>query len=317
MILVTGANGFVGSALCTALARDGHPVRGAVRDRGGVAPAGNVEYVALGEIDGETHWREALSGVACVVHLAARTHAMDASDEMALPLYRRTNVDGTRRLAECAARCGVKRIVFVSSIKVNGESTAARPFTERDVPRPQDAYGITKWEAERALLRIAAESGMEAVILRPPLVYGPGVKGNLLRLMRLIDRGIPLPLASIRNRRSLLYLGNLLEAIALCVRAERAAGSTYLVSDGEDVSTAELVMRLGTALHTPARMFRFPVSLLTLGARVLGKRDEMARLTGSLQVDSTQLRTELGWRPSANLAVGLDQTARWYRRRIT
>lgn len=313
VILVTGANGFVGSAACRALVRAGERVRGAVRTAAVTSSEANLEYHPISEIDERTDWAPALSGVSCIVHLAARAHAMDAHDPDALALYRRVNVEGTRRLAESAAQHGVKRIVYVSSIKVNGESTGAHPFSEASATRPEDAYGISKWEAEQTLQRVARESGLETVILRPPLVYGPGVKGNLLRLMRWIDRGVPLPLASVYNRRSLIYVGNLVEVIGLCIHAREARGSTYLVSDGEDVSTPDLIARLGAALGKPARLFHFPPQLLALAAGILGKREDISRLVGSLQVDSAKLRNALGWRPRTSLATGLQETARWYR----
>ncbi|MGQ0525743.1 MAG: UDP-glucose 4-epimerase family protein [Betaproteobacteria bacterium] len=312
MILVTGANGFVGSALCRLLAERGDAVRGAVHRAGIVFPARPIEFYFAGDIDEQTDWTSALSGVAGVVHLAARTHVMESNAAAVLPQYRRVNVEGTRRLAESAARAGVKRFVYLSSIKVNGESTATSPFTEKSAPHPEDAYGISKWEAEQALWRVASGSGLELVVLRAPLVYGPGVKGNMLRLMKLLERGIPLPLASVHNRRSLIGLGNLVEAIALCLRAPDAAGSTFLVSDGEDVSTPELITLLGTALGTPARLFPCPAALLALSGAILGRRAEIARLTGSLLVDSSLLRNRLGWRPAFTLAMGLQQMAGWY-----
>jgi nucleoside-diphosphate-sugar epimerase len=221
------------------------------------------------------------------------------------------NVDGTRRLAEAAAAHGVRRFLFLSSVKVNGEATGEAPFTEADPPRPEDPYGITKWEGEQALWEVAARSRMEAVVLRAPLVYGAGVKGNFLRLMNVVARGVPLPLASVRNRRSLVYLGNLIDAIAICLAAPRAAGRTYLVSDGEDVSTPALVRALGGALGTPARLVPCPVALLRLAA-VLVHRADIARLTGSLQVDTSRIRNELGWRAPCSLLAGLQETARWY-----
>ena len=206
----------------------------------------------------------------------------------------------------------MRRVVLLSSVKVNGESTAARPFTEDDAPRPEDAYGRSKLEAEQALARVARETGLEIVVLRPPLVYGPGVKGNFLRLMRLVARGMPLPLGAVRNRRSLIYVGNLADAIVAAVRAPRAAGATYLVADGEDVSTPDLVRGLAQALGVTARLPAFPLAALDLIAAVAGKRAELARLAGSLQVDSSRIRRELLWQPRYTLAQGLAETARWY-----
>ena len=306
-VLVTGADGFVGGALCEALAASARRVRRAVR----VARPGLADTVATGDIGPDTDWRSALEGVSSVVHLAARTHVLRETAADPLAEYRRVNLEGTRKLAQMAARAGLRRLVFMSSIKVNGEATE-RPFTERDVPRPEDAYGRSKWETEQALARVAADTGLEVVVLRPPLVYGPGVKGNLLRLMDVVARGTPLPLASIENRRSLVYVGNLVDAIIKAIDAPGAAGRTYFVSDGEDVSTPDLVRALAKALGVRPRLLPCPTTLLKFGAAFAGKRAELARLTGSLQVDSTALRRELDWRPRFTLAQGLVETARWY-----
>ena len=211
-----------------------------------------------------------------------------------------------------AAASGVKRLVFMSSIKVNGERTSGHPFTETDAPLPEDAYGISKWEAEQALGRIAHQTGLEIVVLRSPLVYGPGVKGNFLRLMALVVRGYPLPLASIHNRRSLIYVGNLVDAIIACLEQSAAAGKTYLVSDGEDISTPELIRAIASVLGIRAKLFPCPATFLTIGAALLGKSREVDRLIGSLQVDSSRIRAELAWQPRISLAQGLEQTAQWY-----
>ena len=238
MILVTGANGFVGTALCRYLVASGVEVRGAVRrlDRPGVQVNG-VEYVQVGEIGPGTDWSAALQGVDVVIHLAARVHVMKEFSRDPLADFRAVNTAGTESLAKLAATKGVRRIVYLSSIKVNGSVGAG--FTEADAPHPQDAYALSKWEAEQALHRISGETKLEVVVLRPPLVYGPGVGGNFLRLMKLMRRRWLLPLASVHNRRSLIYLGNLVDAIALSVGHPAAAGETFLVSDGEDLSTAE------------------------------------------------------------------------------
>jgi nucleoside-diphosphate-sugar epimerase len=249
--------------------------------------------------------------------------------------FRRVNVAGTEHLARSAAASGVKRLVYVSSIKVNGESTLSpstlspsRPprklspacgggehniFTESDIPNPQDPYGISKWEAEQALHRIAEETGLEVVIVRPPLVYGAGVKGNFAQMLKVLARGIPLPLASVRNLRSLVYVGNLADALIACATHPAAAGQTYLVSDGEDVSTPGLLRQLGDGMGRPARLFPWPAALLKLAGRVVGKADQVERLLGSLQVDSGKIRRELGWTPPHTLQQGLQATAEWYR----
>ncbi|MBI2295914.1 MAG: SDR family oxidoreductase [Betaproteobacteria bacterium] len=313
-ILVTGAGGFVGSALCPALEKLGRSVRRAMRSFPTTAPREAV-FTAC-ELSGETQWAPALEGVDCVVHLAARTHVLRETKSDALAEYRRVNVEGTRRLAVQAATAGVRRLVFLSSVKVNGERTTARSYTEDDAPHPEDAYGTTKWEAEQVLHGIAQKSGLEVIVLRPPLVYGPGVKGNFLRLMNLVARGVPLPLASIRNRRSLVYVGNLVDAIVRAVEAPQAAGQTYLVSDGEDVSTPDLVRAIAQALAVRPRLLPCPVALLHAGAALLGRGGEAARLTGSLQVDSTKIRRELGWEPAHTFEEGVRATAEWYRNQV-
>ncbi|MFN7085993.1 MAG: UDP-glucose 4-epimerase family protein [Burkholderiales bacterium] len=311
-ILVTGAAGFVGAALCHALADAGHAVRRALRDPVPAPPHRRMQDVAMGEIGPETDWQAALSGVDCVIHLAARSHVLRETTADPLAAYRRINVLASERLAQAAAAAGVRRLVFMSSVKVNGELTRHKPFGEADPPAPQDAYGISKMEAETALRGVAAATGLELVIVRPPLVYGPGVKGNFLRLLDLVARRVPLPLAAVRNRRSMIFLGNLVDAIGVAALDGRAAGNTYLVSDGEDVSTPDLIRAVAGALGVPARLFPFPVPLLELGATMLGKNAEIERLTGSLQIDSSRMRRELGWRPRFSFAQGLEQTARWY-----
>lgn len=307
-VLVTGANGFVGRALCEALAASGRGYRPAVR--GPDAALRNA--VSVGDIGPDTDWGAALDGVNCIVHLAARTHVMRETAADPLAAYRRANVAGTERLARAAAGRGARRLLFLSSVKVHGERTASRALTEEDAPRPADAYGVSKLEAEQALARVAAETGLEVTILRPPLVYGPGVKGNFLRLLRLVARGVPLPVGAIENRRSLIGLGNLVHAIVSAIDSPRAAGRTYLVADGEDLSTPALVRALAQALGVKARVPAAPRAALTLLAALTGRRAELARLADSLQVDSSRIRRELGWRAPFTLAQGLAETAQWY-----
>jgi nucleoside-diphosphate-sugar epimerase len=307
-IAVTGATGFIGQALCDTLAAAGRPLRRVVRTRAAAMP----DAVAIGDIGPATDWRGALEGARCVVHLAARTHVMRESAADPLAEYRRANVESTLRLAREAAAAGVRRLVFMSSIKVNGESTR-RPYTEADPPRPEDAYGVSKWETEQALAGVAAATGLEVVVLRPPLVYGPGVKGNFLRLLRIVAREERLPLASVANRRSLVYVGNLADAVVAAIDAPGAAGRTFLAADPEDVSTPDLVRAIAQALGTRPRLLPCPVALLHLGAMLAGRRGDVERLTGSLQVDASALKRELGWRPRATLAQGLEDTARWFR----
>lgn len=305
-ILVTGANGYVGSALCARAVAQGRSVRACVRSTTDT-PVHEVPTVAVGDIHEATDWSAALDGCSTVVHLAARVHVMNESASDPLREFRRTNVEGTLHLARQAARCGVRRFVFVSSIKVNGEATSSgRPFTATDMPAAEDAYGISKMEAEQGLPMIGRDSGMEVVIVRPPLVYGPGVKANFASLIRAVQRGLPLPLGAVtNNRRSLVALDNLVDLLITCVDHRAAANQTFLVSDGEDLSTAALIRRMGQALGKPARLLPVPPALLQLGAAIVGKRNVVQRLLGNLQVDIAHTRATLGWTPPVSVDEGL------------
>ena len=320
-VLVTGANGFVGSALCRQLRASGFLVRGAVRDRAKLpqndtSEFNDLEWVVLHDRSPEDETKHALQSVQAVIHLAARVHVMtdDASDP--LREFRQVNCVWTERLARAAASQGVHRFVYLSSIKVNGEQSIA-PFTEQDLPKPQDPYGISKWEAEQVLAQVSVQTGMETVVVRSPLVYGPRVRGNFLQLLNILHRGVPLPLASIRNQRSLVYLGNLVDALVRCIQDSRAAGRTYLVRDGEDLSTPELVRRLSAAMGTKVCLWSCPTSLLYWMGQVAGKRGMIDRLVGSLQVNSSKIQTELDWHPPFTVDAGLAETAAWFRARTT
>jgi UDP-glucose 4-epimerase len=313
-ILVTGATGFVGRELCRQLVANGYGVRGTCRRSVADLVAGTVA-VALDGIGPNTRWERALAGVGAVVHLAARVHVMHDRAPDPLAEFRDVNTHGTENLARQAAAAGVRRMVFVSSIKVNGEATHGQPFSERDPPAPQDPYGVSKREAEQALQQIATETGLEVAIIRPPLVYGPNVGGNFLRMLRLIDSGIPLPLAAVRNRRSLVSIWNLCDFLQRCATHPGAAGQTFLISDGEDLSTPDLFRRLAEGLGRKPRLFDFPARWLDTAGRLLGQSAVVERLTGSLQVDSRKARELLGWRPPVSVADGLRRTAEWYRRR--
>ncbi len=308
-ILVTGSTGFVGKALCKRMVSNGWHVRGTVRSAEQAdmskLPAG-VKVVQIKSIGADTDWSDALLGVDAVVHLAARVHVMNDTSSYPLSAFRKVNVAGTERLARMAAINGVKRFVYVSSVKVNGEG-CEKPFTEHDIPAPDDPYGVSKWEAEQVLRKVAEDTGLEVVILRPPLVYGPGVKANFLSLFKIVDRGVPLPLASINNHRSLIY-----DAITTCINHPEASGQTYLVSDGEDVSTPELIRRVAAALGRPARLFPFPPSLMRFAGKLFGKADAVERLVGSLTIDSSKIRRELGWKPPFSMEQGLKETAEWF-----
>lgn len=310
--LITGSSGFVGRPLCKELFKRGYQVRAAMRTQGQLSAAG--ETVIVGGIDGDTKWTDALRGVDTVIHLAARVHVMKDTAADPLTEFLKINLYGTSNLALQAASAGVKRLVYVSSVKVNGEQTTVnRPFTESDEPDPQDPYGMSKWRAEQELQRIAKETGLEVVIVRPPLVYGPGVKGNFIRLLAAIDRGIPLPLAGAKNVRSLVYVGNLVDALIACATHPAAAGQTYLVSDGDDVSTAMLVDMTALSLGRNSRAFHFPAGLLRAVAAMLGRAEQMDRLFGSLRVNDEKLRRNLAWSAPFTLEQGLRATADWYR----
>jgi nucleoside-diphosphate-sugar epimerase len=311
--LVTGANGFVGSALCARLHSDGTEVRGAVRSLSSL-PDG-VEAIAMGGLLAETDWTVALRSVDQVVHLAARVHVMNDKSTDPLAEFRQVNVEGTANLARQAAASGVCRFVYLSSIKVNGESTeVGQPFTADDVPAPEDFYGVSKYEAELALRQIADETGMEVVIIRPPLVYGPSVKANFESMMRWLLRGVPLPLAAVtQNRRSLVALDNLVDLIMTCLSHPAAVNQTFLVSDGEDLSTAGLLGRMGAALDKPARLLYMPTSILKLGAQFVNKPGIYQRLCGSLQLDIAKTRQLLAWTPPVSVDEGLRRAAEGFR----
>ena len=274
-----------------------------------------AETVAISSFSSRTDWTVALRDVEQVVHLAARVHIMKDKSSDPTAEFRRVNVDVTANLARQAAESGVKRFVFLSSVKVNGESTdTRRPFAADDVPAPKEPYGISKCEAEQVLRQIAAETGMEVVIIRPPLVYGPGVKANFESMMRWLTRGVPMPLAAVtENRRSYVALDNLVDLIVSCLNHPAAANQTFMVSDGEDLSTADLLRRMGVALDYHARLFYLPPRVLKLGATVVNRPDIYQRLCGSLQLDITKTRQMLGWNPLVSVDQGLRLAAQGFR----
>lgn len=309
---ISGASGFVGKRLCAELMRRGHAARAVIRSANTFV-IDNIELVIVPSISDETDWADMLRDVDVIIHLAARVHVMHDATSNPLEEYRRVNVAGTEHLARSAAATGVKRLVYVSSIKVNGEATYGdKIFTEAEKSAPEDPYSVSKYEAEQALQRVAQETSLEIVIVRPPLVYGPGVKGNFAQMLKVLAKGIPLPLASVTNLRSLVYVENLVDALILCATHPAAAGQTYLVSDGEDISTSDLLRQLGAALGHSARLFPCPPALLKLAGRLIGKLNQVERLLGSLQVDSGKIRRELNWIPPSTLEQGLQATADWY-----
>lgn len=312
-VLVTGATGFIGSFMCNRLLAEGYGVRGTMLASEKIASlVAGVQPVIIVPLGIETSWRQSLSGVETVIHLAARVHIMEDPATNPLDEFRKVNVEGTLKLARDAVAAGVKRFVFVSSIKVNGEETATT-YTPDSSPHPLDSYGISKWEAELGLQRVASETGLEVVVVRPTLVYGPGVKANFLNMMKVVQLGIPLPFASISNKRSLIYVGNLVDALTMCAKHPTAAGKTYLVSDGEDISTPTLIRHIAAALNVTARLFPVPVQLMRLAGKLAGKSGVVNRLAGSLTVDSSRIREELTWNPPFTMEEGLAETARWFK----
>lgn len=313
--LITGGNGFVGRALISHVLARGCEVRISLRRQPRADQIVGLETVEIDSLSSKTDWTVALRDVDQVVHLAARVHIMNDKSADPLAEFRRVNFEGTANLARQAAVAGVRRFVYLSSIKVNGEFTeVGQPFTADDDPAPEDPYGVSKHEAERALCQIAAETGMEVVIIRSPLVYGPGVKANFESMIRWLVRGVPLPLAAVtQNRRSLVAIDNLVDLIRTCLIHPAAANQTFLVSDGEDLSTASLLKRMGAALGHPARLFYVPPSMLQIGAGLVNKPGIYQRLCGSLQLDIAKTRVLLDWTPPVSVDEGLRRTAQGFR----
>jgi UDP-glucose 4-epimerase len=312
-ILVTGANGFIGRSLCKYLAANDLVVVAAVRHHTGASEESrNIQIVETGAAYSAADWANLLPGCDAVVHLAGRAHIMADKAHDPLAAYREVNVEMTKDLAEAAATAGVKRFVYLSSIKVSGEKTAGEPLREDRRPRLTDPYSVSKFEAENSLREICQRTAMEYVIIRPPLVYGPGVRANFAKLLRLVGWKIPLPLAAIDNARSMVGIDNLVNFISRCLDQPNASGEIFNVSDDEDISTPDLLGRIGVALGIPARLFSLPPPFLKAVFLVLGQKKAFARLTESLQVDITKAKQKLGWRPSSTLEQELARTVQWY-----
>jgi UDP-glucose 4-epimerase len=308
MILVTGAGGFVGTAVVSELARQGISYRAVTR-------APREGCFAVGNIGPRTDWTAALDGVDAIIHLASRAHVTNETVADPTAQFRTANLDSTLNLARQATKAGVRRFVFISSIKVNGEATQpGRPFTAEDPPNPQNPYAQSKLDAEQGLFALSEKSGLEVTVIRPPLVYGPGVKANFATMMDWVNRGIPLPLGSVHNRRSFVFVANLADLIVLAASHPNAAGQVFLVSDGEDISTTELFKMMAQALGRPSLIMPLPASLVTLAAAAIGRGALATRLTDSLQLDFTKTRALLGWVPRKSVSEGLWQTARCFQR---
>lgn len=303
-ICVTGASGFIGNSVCQNLSLSGQQVKGAVRFlKPTIRQNRNIEYISVGEINSDTNWKNVLSDCECVIHCAGKAHEM--SKKSKFDEYKAINVDGTYQLAIQAAKAGVRRLVFLSTIKVNGEFTEdGFPFSSSEKIAPKDFYSFSKHEAEQILWRVAKQSGLEVVVLRLPLVYGEGVKGNLPRLMKLLRHSIPLPFKAIKNKRSMVGIDNLIDLIRVCIENMNASGKTFLVSDGEDISTPGLIYLLGSSMGCSPLLFSVPVKLLKLSSRIIGIQSEMDRLTTSLQVDNRHVSKILTWTPSVSLKEG-------------
>ncbi len=312
-VLITGPDGFIGTKLCQIMIQNHILVYGALQQP--IALPQGCESIVIGDIEKNVDWSPALENIGTLVHLAARVHVMQDTAADPLEEFRKVNVEGTRRLAEKAAEAGVGRFLFLSSVKVNGEKTEqlTGPFTESSEEKPEDPYAVSKWEAEQVLREIEARTGMEVVIIRPPLIYGPGVKANFLKLIQLVDRGIPLPFGLIKNRRSFLSLTNIADLICHCLEHPAAGGQTFLASDGEDVSTPELVRRISKALGRPARLLPVPEWLMKFGGTITGKSAQVDRLCGTLQIDSSKVRNLLGWTVPSSMEEELAKIAEWYK----
>lgn len=312
-ILVTGATGFVGHFLCSYLIAKGLSVRGTFLSGESLdSLVKDVEAALIEPIGPTTPWDHVFDGIDTVIHLAARVHVMREKAADPLEEFRFVNTDGTAHLAREAAKAGVKRFVFMSTIGVNGDNSGNIPYSESSMPNPHNPYSVSKYEAEQLLHQISSETGMEVVTIRAPLVYGPGNPGNFLILLQIVSKSFQLPLASICNKRSIIYVGNLVDALVTCATHPRAAGQTYLVRDREDVSTPELIRCIASALHVTARLFPFPVTIMKLAGKLTGKSAAVNRLTGTLTVDSSKIRKELDWDPPFTMGEGLRETARWF-----
>jgi nucleoside-diphosphate-sugar epimerase len=312
VLLLTGSTGFVGNALIHRFAELGdRKIRTCTRKLDALFPAG-IDCFPIQSVSADTDWGNGLRDVEVVVHTIARVHVMNDKSSDPFAAFRETNVDATLNLARQAARAGVKRFVFVSSVKVNGESTSVKPFTSFDIPAPLDPYGISKNEAEQGLLALSNDTGLEVVIVRPPLVYGPGVRANFLRLMMLIKMGVPLPFGAVHNRRSMVALDNLVDLLVTCTRHPAAAGQVFMVSDECDVSTPELLHMIARAMNKKPLLLPLPTGLIACAAALVGKSAVANRLLDSLQVDIAHTKSTLGWQPIISMQESINKTVEYF-----
>ena len=309
-VVVTGAGGFVARELCQRLEETSYEVTRVVRRYESRFTGSNFSVIP--DIAGNTNWNSILRDHNCVIHLAARVHVMDETMADSWNEYLQTNVNGTLNLAQQAAAAGVERFIYISSVKVNGENTYGKPFFPEDKPAPVDFYGQSKYEAEKGLKKIEEETGLQVVIIRPPLVYGPEVKANFLRLLKWVQKGLPLPFGAIHNKRSFIYIANLAHFIIKCISHPGAAGETFLVSDGVDLSSPDLIRKMGSYMNRSNLLIPVPVCFLKLTGRALGRRSEFDRLCGSLQVDISKTAQLLKWNPPVSQEAGLEKTVAWF-----
>ncbi len=306
-ILITGASGFIGQHLCKSLSKLSNSIRGTVRSPDKFLINDDIEYRPVGDIGLKTKWKDVLAGMDYVIHCAGIAHKMHSSKEP--DFYHSTNVEGTKALAEQAVETGIKRLIFLSSIKVNGKSTGKvnekMKFSHNDFPEPKDDYAISKLEAEKILFKISAISRLEVVVVRLPLVYGYGVKGNLARLTKFVKSGIPLPLSLIKNQRSMIGMDNLVDLLIRCIDHPQASGKTFLASDGEDLSTPELIKLIASSMERKANLFPCPIFILKFLGSVFGRSEEINRLVGSFRIDSSYTKKTLDWTPSLSVKEGI------------
>jgi nucleoside-diphosphate-sugar epimerase len=313
-VLVTGASGFIGARTCLVLTARGHHVRAAVRRTLPTVASPGIEHCLIGDIHANTDWRQAVHGVDAVLHLAGRAHVLQKQAAAAIEAFRQVNVHGTLGLHQAAQSAGVRRFVHVSSIAVLGQSTEGEPWNDTSAPNPVNAYGRSKWEAEQALA--SSPGSMQVVSIRPPMVYGPACPGNLHRLLRLVRSGVPLPLASAGGRRDMIGLDNLVDILALCLASPAVAGQTYVVCDGQPVSTSELIRVLSEKMGRTPRLLPVPERLLAGAAGLLGRADDVQRLFKPLRIDDGRFRQHTGWSPATSLDRGLEQTVRWFEQHL-